>query len=285
MESLSNSLKRSGVIQREFDKIFPEHTFNKTNILSYITACTGVVLEATQRKYPDHNIKFVNPVFIVDKEIYPAANLPGDTTILKLTKPFFNLLQAKVIVPLSLPVMDNLLSGVCLFYGNTFSAFDYKLFKCCNLDHIIPEAGLDTKDIKGPYMIDDIIDLQIDLTKVSYNVNQFAHELSATAPMDKIRLIKTLILYRDISKALSDSLVFSFVNRYNQAHSFFDCLLTFISERPFDEDELLDLANITEGVSLPISNYDYNKSKGISAHTMARRNSLKTSLLEAFRPV
>ncbi len=285
MESLSNSLKRSGVFQREFDKIFPEHTFNKTNMLKYITACTRVVLEATQKKYPHHQVKFVNPVFIVDKEIYPAPDLPGDTTILKLTKPFFNLLQAKVIVPLSLPVMDNLLSGVCLFYGNTYNSFDYKLFKCCNLDHVIPEAGLNTADIKGPYMIDEIIDLHIDLSKVSYNLNQFAHELSAISAIDKIRLIKTLILYRDISKPLSDSLVFSFVNRYNQAHSFFDCLLTFISERPFDEDELLDLANITEGVSLPIANYDYNKSKGISAHTMAKRNSLKNSLLEAFRLV
>jgi hypothetical protein len=275
MESLSNVFKRSAVFQGEFDKVFPEHTFNKTNILSYITNCTGLILDEMRHRYPDHNVRFINPVFIVDNEIFPAANLPGDTTILKLTRPFFELLESGIIVSLSLPILENLLSGVCLCFGDTYNKYDYKLFKSCNLDQIIPDAGLDAGDVKGRYMIDNIVDLKIDLSKLSYNVKEFAYELSANTDEEKVRLIKTLILYRDISKALSDSLVFSFVNRYNQTHSFFDCPLTFISDRPFDEDQLLDLANITEGVSLPIVNFDMAKSKAISAATMAKRNALR----------
>ncbi len=287
MDSLSNLLKKSEVFQNEFDKIFPSQTFNKVHILKYIATCTGIVLTETRKKYPQHNIRFINPVFVVDNDIYPASDLPGDETILKLTRPFFNLLQAKIIMPLSIPVLDNLLSGVCLFYGNTANKYDYRLFKTFDLDHILANnvEGAKPVDTHPKYRLDEIIDMKVDLTQLGTTFDHFAHALNLTTDQEKTRLIKTLILYRDVSKALGNSLVFSFVNRYNQSHSFFDCILTFISEHPFDEDQLLDLANITQGISLPIANYDYSKSKGISAHTMAKRNSLKSSLINSFKPV
>jgi len=282
MDSLSNLLKKSEVFQIEFDKLFPDQTFNKVNILKYITTCTEIVLTETRKKYPQHNIRFINPVFIVSNEIYPASDLPGDSKILQLTRPFFNLLQAKIIMPLSIPMLDNLLSGVCLFYGHKSDKYAYKLFKAFDLDSILSHQP-DNGGVQMRYMIDEIIDLKIDLNELSGKFNEFSRDLLAISEQEKMRLVKTMILYRDVSRALGNSLVLSFVNRYNQTHSFFDCVLTFISEHPFEEDELLDFAHITESISLPIANYDHNKSKGISAHTMAKRNSLKSSLINSFK--
>jgi hypothetical protein len=285
MESLSNLLKKSDVFQNEFDKIFPAQTFNKTNILRYVSVCTAIVLEESRKRYPEHIIKFVNPVFVVDKEIYPAPDLHGDTTVLQLTRPLFNLLQSKIIVPFSVPILDNLLSGLCLFFGETAGRYPYQLFKTCDLDNLVADTGMNPEQAQRARVIDDLIDLDIDVTRFSNTLNKFCEDLLAISEYDKIRLVKTLILYRDMANGLSDALVYSFVNKYNQTRSFFDCLLTFVSAQPFDEDELLDLALITEGMSLPIANYDHSKSKGISAHTMAKRNSLRTAIIESFKHV
>ena len=122
--------------------------------------------------------------------------------------------------------------------------------------------------------------LKIHVNKYPASFLYFSEALSSISEEEKIILIKTLILYKSMSNAINESLVFSFVNKFNPVKSFFDCLLTFVSERPFDEDELLDFAHITESVALPIANFDYSKSKGISSHTMAKRNSSLRSVLE-----
>jgi len=286
MESLSNLFKKNNVFKQEFDKIFPSKPFNKVNILSYISVCTEIVLMECRKKYPDQLLKYINPVFIVDNEIFPAPNLPGDPTIGKLTRPFFDLVQTRTIIPMSLPIMDNLLSGICLFHGNNFNEKDFQLFKTYDLDEISTIVGITSNAIHDIYYADDIKTISIGIAQIANDkFYEFSSQLGIITDEDKIRLIKSLILFKSIAKVVGTPLVFSFVNKYNQAHSFFDCLLTFISEKPFDEDTLLDFAHIAEAISLPIANYDFTKSKGISIQTMAKRNSLKTLMVKNFKRV
>jgi hypothetical protein len=209
--------------------------------------------------------------------------LPGDPNIVRLIKPVFGIVQSKTLTSISLPILENLLSGVCLCFGNTYNYYDYNLFKTFNLDSLTHNVGFIADEINEHRLVDKFKYLKVDVNRFTEDFNYFAGLLSAVTDDEKIRLIKTLILYKDISSALSQSLVYSFVNKYNQTHSFFDCLLVLISERPFDEDELLDFALIAESISLPIANYDVSKSKGISAQTMAKRNSLKTLLFSSFK--
>jgi len=283
METLSNLFKKSEVFSEEFDKIFPSKPFTKFNILNYISSCTEMVLGEARQRFPTRRLKFINPLFIVDGEIFPASNLPGDDTILKLTHPFFGLVQSKTIIPLSIPIIENLLSGVCLCYGNINEPCDYKLFKKFELDSLSYELDFDLNAVDEHYLNDEISNLKVDIDRFTEEFDQFAKSLSVFSYQDKIKLTKTLALYKNLAKSINSTLFYSFVNKYNQTHSFFDCMLTFISEKPFDEDELLDFANIVEGISLPIANYDHNKSKGISAQTMAKRNSLKSMLINSFR--
>jgi len=283
MWSLSNSFKKSGVFQEEFDKIFPARPFTKANILNYISICTEIVLSAGRKKYTENNLKFINPLFIVDHTIYPASNLPGDISILKLLNPVFGIIQSRNMTSISIPILDNLLSGVCLFFGNANIQHEYRLYKTFNLDSLTNNIGFIADEINGTRLLDKFKYLKVDANNFTESFNDFARLLSATTDDDRQRLVKTLLMYKNIANALSNSLAFSFVNKYNQTHSFFDCLLVLISEKAFDEDELLDFALITEGISLPIANYDFSKSKGISAQTMATRNSLKTLMLSSFR--
>ena len=285
MESLSNLFKKSDVFKEEFDKIFPANPFNKVNILSYVSICTGIVLTEARKKYPDNYLRFINPVFIVDSEIFPASDLPGDPTIHRLTRPFFDLVQTKTLVPMSKPIIDNLLSGVCLFYGDTFNEHSFKLFKTFDLDEITEEVAIHANEIHGIYHAEGLKELKVNTDQPYNNFWAFAAQLGMNTEEDKTRLLKSLILFKSIAKVYDKSLVFSFVNKFNQTHSFFDCLLFFISEKPFDEDTLLDFAHITEAISLPIANFDYSKSKGISVQTMAKRNSLKTMLISSFKRV
>ena len=287
MESLSNLFKKSDVFKQEFDKVFPAKPFNKVNILNYISICTGIVLAETRKKYPDQHLKFINPVFIVDKEIFPAPSLPGDPTILKLSRLFFDLIQRQVVIPLSLPIMDSLLSGICLFYGNIYEDSTYKLFKTYNLDILSNEVVIKANEIHDIYTADEIKDLNVGVAQIANNAfHEFSSALNLDSYEDQMKLVKTLILYKSLARVTSDTLVFSFVNKFNQSHSFFDCLLSFVSEKPFEEDALLDFAHIAEAISLPIANYDYSKSKGISVQTMAKRNnSLKALLVKSFKRV
>jgi hypothetical protein len=283
METLSNLFKKSEVFGEEFDKIFPSKPFTKFNILNYISACTEIVLGEARQRFPTRRLRFINPLFIVDGEIFPASDLGGDNIILRLTRPFYGLVQSKTIIPISLPIIENLLSGVCLYYGNINENCDYRLFKKFDLDSLPYELAFNAGEIDEQRLHDEITNLKIDIDRFTDEFDEFAKSLSIFSYQDKIKLTKTLVLYKNISKTISPTLFYSFVNKYNQTHSFFDCMLAFISEKPFDEDELLDFANIVEGISLPIANYDHNKSKGISAQTMAKRNSLKSMLINSFR--
>ncbi len=283
MGPLSNLFKRSDIFQQEFDRIFPARPFNKVNVLNYITVCTDIVLTRSRKRYPEKGLKFINPLFIVDNQIYPASGLSGDPNILRLLKPVFGIVQSKTMSSISLPILDNLLSGVCLCFGNTYNYYEYNLFKSFDLDSLTNNVGFIADELSEQRLSDKFKYLKIDASRFTEDFNYFAEILSANTEEEKMKLIKALILYKDISNALSQSLVYSFVNKYNQTRSFFDCLMVLISERPFDEDELLDFALITEGISLPIANYDVSKSKGISAQTMAKRGSLKTLLFSSFK--
>jgi len=282
MSPLSNSFKRSGIFKDEFDKIFPDETFNKVHILRYITACTGIVLKGVQERYPERGLRFINPLFIVDGEIFPASNLPGDASVLQFARPVFELLGSKTIIPLSLPVVNNMLAGVCLFHGSTAGSNHYSLFKTFDLD-MLPGIDADAGEAQAEGIANEVRDMQIHVNSYPDSFLAFAHALGADTEEAMMDLVKTLILYKSMSAAINESLVFSFVNKFHPAPSFFDCILTFVSDHPFDEDELLDLAHITESMALPIATYDYSRSKPISANTMAKRHSLKEVLVESFR--
>ena len=282
METLSNKFKKCEVFNEEFNKISPSKPFTKVYILSYISSCIEVVQREVQKRYPDRHLIFVNPIFIVDRQIYPVPFPSGDETVLKLLRPFFSLIQSKIIIPLSIPILENLLSGVVLGYNNPLSECHYKLFKAFDLDIFPYDIDLNLCHIDQNLLVGEIKDMTINCGRFSDAFINFSNSLLATSCEDKIKLFKTLIVYKNISKAIDSSLVYSFVNKYNQTQSFFDCMLTFISQKPFNEDELLDFGNIIEGISLPIANYDYNKSKGISPKTVAVRSSLNTMLNYGF---
>ena len=286
MESLSNLFKKTDIFKHEFDKLFPANPFNKVNILRYVTVCTEILLAESRKKYSDHHLKYINPVFVVDRDIFPSPDLPGDPTIAKLARLSFDLVQSNTVIPLSLPVIENLLSGVCLFSGDTFKEQRYTLFPAYDLDSIHTDIAIRSNDIYDLYYADDLKGLTIGVSQIIQPAfMELADQLHITKDEDKVRLIKTLILYKSLAKLVNESLVFSFVNKFNQTLSFFDCMLTLVSGRPFDEDILLDFAHVTEGISLPIANYDYSKSKGISSQTMAKRNSLKSIMVKSFKRV
>ena len=77
---------------------------------------------------------------------------------------------------------------------------------------------------------------------------------------------------------------FSFINGYNQEFSFFNCLFTLVSEKPFAEDELLDFALLVDSMAAPIAGY-YADAKGVSADTMAKRTAIRSVLENSFKKV
>jgi hypothetical protein len=286
MESLSNLFKKSDAFRQEFDRIFPAQPFNKVNILHYISACTAMVINEARKSYPDHHLKFINPVFVVDNEIFAAGSLPGDPTLAKLTRPYFDLVQDNTIMAISQPVRDNLLAGACFFYGNEDEEQDYKLFINFDLSEIAADVTIRANEIHDIYVVEGLKDLNIGVAQIiSKPFLDLCARLGVVDDGDKIKLIKSLVLFKSMARYINSPLVFSFINKFNQSHSFFDCLLTFVSEKQFDEDTLLDFAHITETICLPLENYDYSKSKGISKSTMAKRNSLKTLLVRSFKRV
>ena len=92
------------------------------------------------------------------------------------------------------------------------------------------------------------------------------------------------MLYKNMARLSEPGLFFSFVNNYNQAFSFFNCLFTLVSEKPFSEEELLDFALIIDNMSAPIAGY-YSDPKGVSVETMTKRNAIKSVLENSFKTV
>ena len=78
---------------------------------------------------------------------------------------------------------------------------------------------------------------------------------------------------------------FTFVNSFNQAPSFFNCLFSLVSEGPFTEEELLDFALLIDNMCAPIADFYRDDPKGVSEETMAKRNALKNVLDKSFRSV
>ncbi len=281
MQYLSEAFKQSGFFNSEFDKIFAEQPFDKPNILAYINVCTTAVLEAAQRKYPQHGLKFINPIFIVNREIYPVPGLPGDERVMKLAYESFGLVNSRTIVPLSLKVLDNRMFGLVLYFNDSYKGQEYMTFRTFDLGNT---TNNNDDKIKEGILVDEVSHLEMDINTVTGDFHKIAAELELVTTKEKMKLYKTFMLYKNMARLSERGMFFSFVNNYNQAFSFFNCLFTLVSEKPFTEEELLDFALIIDNMSAPIAGF-YSDPKGVSVETMAKRNAIKSVLESSFKQV
>jgi hypothetical protein len=255
MSNLSASFTKKETFKKEFGNLFPAKKFDRSNILNYITGCTILVMEQAMERYADYGLKFINPVFITDKEICPPAHLPGDPVILESIYDYYSLIQSKLILPVSLPVIDNKLGGICLFSNAGDDIHAYKSFRTFNMDEL--KIKIDPECTNKYTIINDLMNTSIEINKLPETFLDFCTELNITDREDIARLVKTFMLYNNRAETVDCSLVFSTVNGRSAAPAFFDFLFTIISEKPFEEQVLLDFALIIEGISLPLINY-YN---------------------------
>jgi len=281
MQYLSQAFKQSGLFNTEFDRIFAEQPFDKPNILAYINVCTTAVLEAAQRKYPHHSLKFINPIFIVNQEIYPVPGLPGDERVLSLAYESFGLVNSRTIVPLSLKVLDNRMFGLVLYFNDHYKGQEYMTFRTFDLGNTTNNN--DDKIDEGT-LVDGVSHLEIDINNATSDFHKIAAEFELVTTKEKMKLYKTFMLYKNMARLSEPGMFFSFVNNYNQAFSFFNCLFTLVSEKPFTEEELLDFALIIDNLSAPIAGF-YSDPKGVSVETMAKRNAIKSVLEQSFKLV
>ncbi len=281
MQYLSEAFKQSGFFGKEFDKIFADKPFDKPNILAYINVCTTAVLAEAQRKHPHNALKFINPIFIVNREIYPVPGLTGDERVMKLAYESFGLIDSQNIVPLSLKVLDNRMFGLVLYFNNNYKGHEYMTFRTFDLGNTT--SSNDDK-ITDTVLVDALSLLEIDINKVSGDFHKIATELELETTKEKMKLYKTFMLYKNMARLSDSGMFFSFVNNYNQAMSFFNCLFTLVSEKPFSEEQLLDFALIIDHMSAPIAGY-YSDPKGVSVETMAKRNAIKSVLEHSFKQV
>ena len=281
MQYLSEAFKQSGFFGKEFDKIFAEQPFDKPNILAYINLCTTAVLAEAQRKHPHHGLKFINPIFIVNGEIYPVPGLTGDERVMRLAYESFGLVNSRTIVPLSLKVLDNRMFGLVLYFNDRYKGHEYMTFRTFDLGNT---TNSNDDKIKDAILVDEVSHLEMDINKVTGDFHKIAAELELVTTKEKMKLYKTFMLYKNMARLSDTGMFFSFVNNYNQAFSFFNCLFTLVSEKPFSEEELLDFALIIDQLSAPIAGF-YSDPKGVSVETMAKRNAIKSVLERSFKMV
>ena len=280
MSYLSEAFKRSDIFKKEFAKIFATQPFDKPNILRYINVCTTAILEAAHKQYPKYGLKFINPIFIVNREIYPVPDLPGDERIINIAYESFGLVSSRTIVPLSLKILDNRMFGLCLYFHDGDPGHGYMSFRTFNLADI---TNNNNDKVKESILVDAVSHLEMDINRVTGEFHRLAAEFELIDTKEKMRLYKTLMLYKNMARLADHGMYFSFINNYNQVPSFFNCLFTLVSEKPFAETELLDFALLIDNMSAPIANYYADK--GVSAETMAKRNSIKNVLEKSFKKV
>ena len=282
MSHLSESFKKSDIFKKEFGKIFGTQPFDKPNILRYINVCTTLILDEARKQYPHNDLKFINPIFIVNREIYPVPELPGDKRIIDIAYESFGLVSSKTIVPLSLKILDNRLFGICLHFHDRIGDPGYISFRTFDLSNI---TNNNNDKIKESILVDEVSHLEMDINRVTGDFHRLSSEFELINTKDKMRLYKTLMLYKNMARLSDQGMFFSFINNYNQAPSFFNCLFTLVSEKPFAEEELLDFALLIDNLSAPIAGYYSDDTKGVSAETMAKRNNLKSVLEKSFKQV
>lgn len=280
MSYLSETFKKSDTFKKEFGKIFSTQPFDKPNILRYISNCTSLILVEAQKKYPQNGLKFINPIFIVNREIYPVPDLHGDERIINIAYESFSLVSSRTIVPLSLKILDNRLFGLCLYFHDAAHDPGYMSFRSFNLGNT---TNNDNDKIKESIIVDQVSHLEMDINRVTGEFHRLAAEFELINTKDKLRLYKTLMLYKNMARIADHGMYFSFINNYNQDPSFFNCLFTVVSEKPFAETELLDFALLIDNLSAPIAGFYGDK--GVSAETMAKRNALKSLLEKSFKNV
>ena len=282
MSYLSEAFKISDIFNREFVKIFADQPFDKPNILRYLNECTTIILTEARKKYPQNDLKFINPVFIVNREIHPVPALPGDERIITIAYDSFGLVSSRTIVPLSLKVLDNRLFGLVLYFNERYTGHECRAFRTFNLENT---TNNNNDKIKEAILVDEVSHLEMDINRVTGDFHRLASEFELITTKEKMKLFKTLMLYKNMARMSDQGMFFSFVNSFHQAPSFFNCLLTLVSEKPFAEEELLDFALLIDSMSAPLANYYKDDPKGVSEETMAKRNVLKNVLEKSFRNV
>jgi hypothetical protein len=257
MLPLSDFLGKSGNFKAEFERIVKIKDDSRENILKYISACTKIIFSEVEKNYPRHNLRYINPIFIVNKDIYPVPDVRGDINISKVARASEKLIASEDILPLSQAIISSGSPGACLFWGHAGDSNEYKGFKTLGLGSITVGLGLGAHGIDEAMMVDKMH--TVDARAAVGEAEGFLGALGVRAE-DRLKLVRTVVLYKNIAAALGTPMAFSFVNNSVKTHSF-NCLMTFVSEHAFTEGELNDLAGVIAEMSAPIEQY-YNGNNG-----------------------
>ncbi len=255
---LSDYFKINDVFEKQYNSSFANiENDSKYNALDYISTCAQIVFEKAQKHYPNNGLHYINPVLILKKEIVEAADINNQfprvnmANIINSLHATYQLVHSGKISSIAKLVVYKKLTGLCLFFGNIHENYTFKKFKTYNLDRVESELKF-TTNLHSRSIIESVTKLQINKNDISNESNQLFRELTIENIDEMIGLEKTFILYKSASRQIDRSLCISYVNKYNTYNSFFDCIFTLISEKPFNEKELLDFARIVEGISFPL---------------------------------
>ncbi|MES2702853.1 MAG: hypothetical protein V4649_09455 [Bacteroidota bacterium] len=282
MSTLSASLKQSRVFAAEFDSLFPAHPFDKANILLYIAGCHKLVLDAARHFYPHRHLQFVNPVFVIDGAIYPPTELHGDPGIVKLAAANLQLIQQKVVLPISASLTANGLRGVCLALteGSLPEYTDHLVF---DLTLLHTGATPLQKQATGGQIVDVMTRLEIKADGLPPQFAELAGKLGVIFEADKEKLAKTLVLYKFFFEATGLPAFITYVNRMHTQRTFFDSLFTLVSDAPFTEAELNDFATVVDDMSQPLE--DYYRKSGDRQNNDKKAAMIQRELLNSLRGV
>lgn len=257
----------------KFEILLKKGGFENLDILNYIKWCTKTVLQRAQKTYPDKELLFINPVVSIKQRIFPSDHVTTDPNMLKALSGFLKLADTKVIVPISSIVKQEKLPGITLLYNIDFDEVKHTAYKKVDLNCIKTNIAFDDDEINEQYLISKIERLDINLNKSSQHFHNLCDELNIKDKHEMVKLKKSLIYFRNISPFFGDTLAYSFVNKFNKIHSFFDCTFTLISRKSFSQDELRDFAIVLENLSAPVGGY-LNKGIAVTPSILDLLNSL-----------
>jgi hypothetical protein len=256
MITLSSRLRASGTFGKLFNDFFPANAFDKDHILSYISACNEAILNEGTGAYPDHKIQFINPVFVIDGTIYPPAVLHGNEHVISLAHANIELIRGQEVLPVSIPVINSKIPGVCLYMG---AGVAYKGYPSLDLNSLTSMPLPFTNKSSEAAMIAMVEIMPVSAEALPAIFHSLAEALGVSAIDDKIKLAKNLLLYKYFFKGVSDSPAYlSFMSSEAATHSFFDCLFTVVSERAFTEAQLDDFRKVIADMTAPLEQYYTN---------------------------
>jgi hypothetical protein len=276
MSTLSSRLQASGTFGKLFTSFFPANTFDKDHILSYISACNERILAEARSAYPDHDIQFINPVFVIDGTIYPPAVLHGTDHLIALAHANMELIRKQQVLPVSVPVITNKIPGVCLYLGEGVS---YNSYLSLDLNLLTSSSARMDGQTSEQDIVTLVAGIEVLTNELPAAFHTLAEALSTNIPGDKIKLAKNLLLYKYYFRGISDAPAYlSFVSSPATGQSFFDSLFTVVSARAFTEAELDDYRKVIADMTAPLELYLDEQRPNNNARAALVQRELRNSL-------